>query len=362
MADCTKSLISLSDFDRWFASDFDRWLASVRTAVVHHSPTDGSQHPKTADRPSLMQNYKSGKEMDRLITYGVETTYKDPDDPGKDATPAQGLLFTSAREDRLQYQNDKFKTFRLIMGQCSPTMKQRIQATPEYKGWKDPEKCDVKSLLAFIEALVSGTEKGQYQPWVMQAQLRKLVETRQKPGMSLDEFAENFEDQLAVFEKEFDKLVPYRYQGEDAATQEEERNKFIACLLLGNADRDRYKEVIDELANDHNLGNDNYPKDAASMVSMLSNRRGIVSTKKMDEMKDGIYTSFSQTRTDIRCTYCHRKGHHVSECERKKKQKKKDKGDGLRGKTSLGKTQGNPWANKDSDSGSNSSGPKGWFR
>jgi hypothetical protein len=132
---------------------------------------------------------------------------------------------------------------------------------------------------------------------------------------------------------------------------------------LGNADRERYKEVIDELANDHNLGNDNYPKDAASMVSMLSNRRSIVSTKNMDEMKDGIYTSFSQTGTDARCTYCHRRGHHVTKCERKKKKKKKDKGDGLKGKTSLlGKTQGNPRANKDSDSGSDSSGPKGWFR
>jgi hypothetical protein len=179
--------------------------------------------------------------------------------------------------------------------------------------------------------------------------------------MTLDEFAQNFEDQLAVFEKEFGKLVPYRYQAEDAATQEEEPNKFIACLLLGNADRERYKEVIDELANDHNLGNKNYPKDAASMVSMLSNRRDIVSTKKIDEMKDGIYTSFSQTGTNVRCTYCHKKGHHVSESERKKK-KKKDKGDGLKGATSMLKTQGNPWANKDSDSGSNSSGPKGWFR
>jgi hypothetical protein len=144
------------------------------------------------------QNWRSAAHKN-----GVETTYKDPDDPGKDATLAQikayGLLFTSAREDRLQYHNDKFKTFRLIMGQYSPTMKQRIQATPEYKAWEDPEKCDVKSLLAFIEALVSGTEKRQYQPWVMQAQLRKLVETRQNPDMSLDEFAQNFEDQLAVF-------------------------------------------------------------------------------------------------------------------------------------------------------------------
>jgi hypothetical protein len=164
------------------------------------------------------------------------------------------------------------------------------------------------------------------------------------------------------FQKEFGKLVLYCYQEEDAATQEEERNKFIACLLLGNADRERYKVVIDELANDHNLGNDNYPKDAASMVSMLSNRRGTVSTKRIDEMKDGIYTSFSQTGTNIKCSYCHKKGHHVSECERKKKKKKKDKGDGLKGATSLLKTQGNQWANKDSDSGSDSSGPKGWFR
>jgi hypothetical protein len=71
---------------------------------------------------------------------------------------------------------------------------------------------------------------------------------------------------------------------------------------LGNADRERYKEVIDELANDHNLGNNNYPKDATSMVFMLSNRRGgTVSTKKIDEMKDDIFTSFSsQTGANTR--------------------------------------------------------------
>jgi hypothetical protein len=48
-------------------------------------------------------------------------------------------------------------------------MKQRIQATPDYKTWENPEQCNVKELLSYMEALVSGTEKGQYQPWVMQA-------------------------------------------------------------------------------------------------------------------------------------------------------------------------------------------------
>jgi hypothetical protein len=64
------------------------------------------------------------------------------------------------------------------------------------------------------------------------------------------------------------------------------------------------KEVIDELANDYSLGNDNYPKDPASMVAMLSNRRGTVSTKKIDAMKDGILTSFGQTNNGPRCKYC----------------------------------------------------------
>jgi hypothetical protein len=158
---------------------------------------------------------------------------------------------------------------------------------PEYKQLEN-----VKALLEQMHSLVSGTElqKGQYQPWVMQAQLRKLMEIKhQTPGMRLvDKFAKDFDDQLVVFEREWGKMIPYRYNSDDEAVQLAARSQFLACLLLGNADRDRYKEFIDELANDHNLGNDNYPKDVPSMVSMLSNQRGAVSTKKIDEMKDGI--------------------------------------------------------------------------
>jgi hypothetical protein len=78
MADCTKSFISLSDFDRWFASDFDRWLARFRLQlVVHHAPTDGSQHPKTADRASLMFEMNTYVDLDFLGLYGK----KDRTDP-----------------------------------------------------------------------------------------------------------------------------------------------------------------------------------------------------------------------------------------------------------------------------------------
>jgi hypothetical protein len=43
--------------------------------------------------------------MYRLIMDGTETVYKDPDDPGADAAPAQvekyKLLFQEAKKDRL---------------------------------------------------------------------------------------------------------------------------------------------------------------------------------------------------------------------------------------------------------------------
>jgi hypothetical protein len=78
------------------------------------------------------------RQMYRLIMDGQETTYKDPEDPGKDATPGQvavhKMFYEEASKDRLQYANDsKFKVFRLIVGQCPTAMRQKLEADPDYK-------------------------------------------------------------------------------------------------------------------------------------------------------------------------------------------------------------------------------------
>jgi hypothetical protein len=74
---------------------------------------------------------------------------------------------------------------------------------------------------------------------------------------------------------------------------------------------------------------------------------------------ESSYTSFGQTNTSsVRCNDIYgKKGHIAKQCRHKGK-----KGDGLKGGTSFTKGQGNPWANKDSNSGSESSGPSGWFK
>jgi hypothetical protein len=189
----------------------------------------------------------------------------------------------------------------------------------------------------------------------MQAQFRKLALMKQEPNESLEKFDKQFDEQLKVTEQQWG--IPYKLRDETKAIQLQERNQFIACLFLGSVDHGRYKAAIDELANDFTLGNNNYPKDIPGMVSMLSNRCGGSANKRIDELKDGIFTSFHQSGTK-KCSYCKKSGHTVDECSRKKKSKQY---------TSFGKGQGNPFENRsDSDSeGSNSrySNRKGgWFK
>jgi hypothetical protein len=117
--------------------------------------------------------------MYTLIMEGKETTYTDPEDPGEKATPGQvavyKMLFQEARNDRLQYARGKFKVFRLIMGQCTTTMRNKVETLASYKDIE--AKRNVVGLLEAMKKLVYSTEQGQHPAWVTEAQLRKLIYT-----------------------------------------------------------------------------------------------------------------------------------------------------------------------------------------
>jgi hypothetical protein len=65
----------------------------------------------------------------------------------------------------------------------------------------------------------------------------------------------------------------------DEEERSKARGKFLACLFLAGSDRERYKSVVDDLGNDFTLGKPNYPEDVASMLNLLTNRRGIGGNK-----------------------------------------------------------------------------------
>jgi hypothetical protein len=208
-------------------------------AMMYHKTTR-----KIADY--VAQEIKSGKEMYRLIMDGQETTYKDPEDPGKDATPGQvavyKMLYEEVRKDRLQYANDKSKVFRLIVGQCTTAMRQKLEADPDYKDIEN--KSNVVALLKQLKQIVYSTEQGQHPAWVAQVQLKKQINTQQESNESLEKFDKRFTAQLEVTEQLWGMLVPYKFKDEDEATKLAERNQFLGCLFLANVDRGRYKPVI----------------------------------------------------------------------------------------------------------------------
>jgi hypothetical protein len=150
-----------------------------------------------------------------------------------------------------------------------------------------------------------------------------------------------FSEQVVSVESVWGPLIPTRglklnKNQQPTATEMKSRNKFLACLFLANSDRARFKSVIDDLANDHQLGKNSYPEDVPGMLQLLTNRRGIRhgKAKQIEDIQDVVsVTSFYQTRYPK---------------NNKEVANSKAKEYGLKSQ---------PKADSDSDD----SGPKGWF-
>jgi hypothetical protein len=63
-----------------------------------------------------------------------------------------------------------------------------------------------------------------------------------------------------------------------------------------------------------------------NMTQLLTNRRGINTNraKQIEEIQDGVYTSFQQnSHPRLRCYYCGKQGHTTEVCEKKLEDKEK---------------------------------------
>jgi hypothetical protein len=295
--------------------------------------------------------FKFAKELYKAINGGEETELQEPEKPTS-SKPSQiemkryevlcNRFFAKVEE----YERERTKLFRLIMGQCSPTMRDKLESMKEFPELE--EKDNFIGLLELIHKLVYGTDNGQYEYWKMQASMAKLTGMKQEPREPTISFAERFLTQVEATESLWGPLVPTigrinhtpfeAVEGEDDASRmqrmeqwmkdvedrmttmalenEKAREKFLACLFLACTDRERYKDVINDLANDFGLGNINYPEDVTGMLNLLTNRRGIKTarSKQMEDIQDGVLTSFQQNHPKMRCSYCGKRGHMSDTC------------------------------------------------
>jgi hypothetical protein len=321
--------------------------------------------------------FKFAKELYKAINSGEETELQEPEKPTS-SKPSQiemkryevlcNRFFAKVEE----YERERTKLFRLIMGQCSPTMRDKLESMKEFPELE--EKDNFIGLLELIHKLVYGTDNGQYEYWKMQASMAKLTGMKQEPREPTISFAERFLTQVEATESLWGPLVPTigrvnhtpfeAVEGEDDASKmqrmeqwmkdvegrmttmalenEKAREKFLACLFLACTDRERYKDVINDLANDFGLGNINYPEDVTGMLNLLTNRRGIKTAraKQMEDIQDGVLTSFQQNHPKMRCNYCGKRGHMSDTCYKRMEDEESKSNSSSRSERSSSSAQG----------------------
>jgi hypothetical protein len=285
-------------------------------------PGQKERYLKTTERIAEYVALKYTKELAQLVTDKEEAEFKEPEDPGANATPGQIEVYKMEmkeyREDVKTYKRDKAKVFQLIMAQCNAAMKSKVKGLSEFSDLHEQD--DVATLLTRMKELVYSTDSDQYEYWIMQANLRNFLTMKQGEKESLTSFSQRFLEQQEVLEDIWGDLIPTKLKKKDTAEQIRARNKFLACVFLAGTDRKKYKAVIDELNDDFVKGTVAYPSDVPGMIALLSNHRGCgTSDRQRDDLADGVVTtSFAQRKTPFICHCCGKAGHAAYKCEYRK--------------------------------------------
>jgi hypothetical protein len=105
-----------------------------------------------------------GQDLYTAIMEGVEPEFEEPEDPGKTATKGQlqryDILLKKVLAKEEKYNIEKAKLFRLIIGQCSQAMRNKVEALPDYKVMQ--KTVDFVKLLKRMKELVDGMDCWKY--------------------------------------------------------------------------------------------------------------------------------------------------------------------------------------------------------
>ena len=267
--------------------------------------------------------------MCKLVKKKMEATFPKPKAPGKD--PAKHVvdeyreLMKRKLDKEDKHNEDKAKLFRIIMTQCSPEMKDKLEAqSTELEKLEDDS--DVIGLLDMIKELVYNAGGVRNKFVIMQSLNRTLYGrgNTQRPNESLNECGKRFLQQVEVVEAVWGKLVPPCHENDNEKDKESARNQCLASLFLGGTDPARYKTAVDELNNNYVLGKDVCPADVPAAIMVLTNRRGCGGSRQrqVEDLSDGLSViSFAQAskqgsdRSKVQCHRCGQFGHMSRNCK-----------------------------------------------
>ena len=171
---------------------------------------------KTTDATAEYVGREHSKEMRQLVKNKVEGGPTEPKMPkGKEADD-KAIMKKCDRElsrhfDKLDKCNDdKSKVFVIVKGQCSLTMKNKVETTPKHD---DIEKNDdAIKLLEGLKELAFATADVQYECWTAAQSLRRTATMKQRDDESLAQFYKRFIHTTEVAESQLGKTAPKKLE------------------------------------------------------------------------------------------------------------------------------------------------------
>jgi hypothetical protein len=197
------------------------------------------------------------------------------------------------------------QVFPIVLGQCHPSLRERMQADDN---WMEiDEGNNVIQLLQLIQNCEAQGQTCRDPTQAMMEAQSNLMNFKQSQNMSNTEYFEVFQAKLetadllhaaigeqagrVVIELEeiaVDPDVPTNEDCEQARTAA--KDKFLARLLLLNADKKRYRELIHDIENNHTRNIGGYPDTPMAAFDILVNYKPSRSRHVADEGGLSFYT------------------------------------------------------------------------
>jgi hypothetical protein len=329
-----KAVSSIGDKNKRFNGKHPRGKIEELGQLVYKSNTKDSadMYIRTTEAVADYVGKEYGKDMRMLVKNQTERNFTEPRAPRKEeSTP--GLLEKYKTElgiyhkDRKEYNDNKSKVFVVILGQCLPSVRSKLESDDGYSTLENND--DVVGLLKELRkmAFLTGGEQDPF--WTLQIALKRFATMSQGPTESVVNYHKRFLANVKVLEAQMGEFIPTKLvDGTTAADKKVARDKMMSMMMLSGADKKRYGKLLEDLNNNYLAGTDNYPSDVDSTVTLLSHYQDYQSNggrNKVDSDGDGrVETSFAQHKKKekqkdkqkfrIQCWTCGEYGHMARDC------------------------------------------------
>ena len=262
---------------------------------VHSESIKSSQFQRTVDELSMYmaRKYEHGGDVSMTLSDMEEFDFNkvEPQAPSTVRDAVDQRIFEKQMDLHVKllarYEENKRALYMIIWGQCSETMQAKLKTMTDFKQMHSDR--DSLLLLTTIQGVIFHFETQNYPHRALHDAFATFYALKQHRHQSNSEYLTKFKNQVNVIDHyggsigNHNRLVvdevcrTHNVSSVDPTSTEyidaipDANNHYLAYCFLRFADNHRYSKLLDMLANQLMLGNDQYPADVTKAYGMLVN-------------------------------------------------------------------------------------------